>query len=90
MVEWCLVFENTEGDVEEFAHDGAADGQGAKFSFLEQGNPGPERFTPSPGDSGRQIKGFAQERVANFGEVGFAVGGDPGPELRGSQSGVSS
>jgi hypothetical protein len=82
--------ENTEGDVEELAHDGAADGQVAKSSLLQQSDPGPEGFTPAPSDSGRQIKGFAQKRVANFGEMGFAVGGDTGHELRGGESGVSS
>jgi len=48
------VFENTEGDVEELAHDGASDGQVRKSPLLQQSDPGLKRFAPAPSDSGRQ------------------------------------
>ena len=38
-VEGFLVFKNAEGDVEEFAHDGAADSEGMEFSAFQNCDP---------------------------------------------------
>jgi hypothetical protein len=67
------VFKNAEGNVKEFAHDRGADSQGMEFSAFEQGNPRRKGLTPTPSDGGRQVKGFAQEGVADFGEASFAL-----------------
>src|ERR1700745_295808 len=67
------MFKNAEGDVEEFAHNGAADSQIMELSAFKDCNPGLKGLTPTPSDSGRQVKGFAQKGIANFGKVSFAI-----------------
>ena len=68
-----MVFKNAEGDVEEFAHDGAADSEMMELSAFQNGDPRLEGLTPTPSDSGRQVKGFAQKGIADFGKVSFAI-----------------
>ena len=66
------MFKNAEGDVKELAHDGAADSEVMELSAFKDC----KRFkglTPTPSDGGRQVKGFAQEGIADFGKVSFAV-----------------
>jgi len=84
------VFKNTEGDVKELAHDGAADSEIMELSAFKDCNPGLKRLTPTPSDGGRQIKGFAQEGIADFGKVSFAIKKATRTELCRSQPGVSS
>ena len=57
-VEGLLMSKNAEGDVKEFAHDGAADGKIMEFSALELSDPRLQSFAPAPGDGRWQIKGF--------------------------------
>ncbi len=68
-----MVFKNAEGDVKELAHDGAADSEVMELSAFKDYNPRFKGLTPTPSDGGRQVKGFAQEGVADFGKVSFAV-----------------
>jgi hypothetical protein len=70
-----LVFENAEGDVKEFTHNSTTDGQIGKLSTLKDGDPRLEWLTPTPSDSGRHIKGLAEEGVADFAKASFAVNG---------------
>jgi hypothetical protein len=42
------VFKNAEGDVEELAHDGAADSQVMEFAAFEDCNPRLKGFAPTP------------------------------------------
>jgi len=58
-----LVFKNAESDVEELAHDGAANGQVMEFAPLKESDPGLESCAPAPGDCGGHIEGFAQEGI---------------------------
>ena len=67
------MFQNAEGDVEEFAHEGATNGEVMEFAILQTGNPRLEGLRPTPSDGGRQVEGFAQEGVADFGEASFAI-----------------
>ncbi len=83
------MFQNAEGDVEEFAHDGAADSENMELSAFKDCNPGLQGLTPTPSDGGRQVKGFAQEGVANFGKVSFAIKRAARTGLGRSQSGIS-
>ena len=61
--------------MEQFAHEGAADGQGSEVPGLEQVGPLGEGFAPTTSDGGGHVKGLAQEAVADFTEAGFAVEG---------------
>ena len=69
------MFEDAKGDVKELAHDGASDSELSEFALLEQSDPGLEGSAPFLGHRGRQIKGFAQEGIANFRKTGFTVSG---------------
>ncbi len=80
-----LVRENTEGDVQEFSHDGTADSQGVELARLETCGPLLDGFAPAASNGGRQIECFAQESVADFAQGGFAVERDTGTEFRRSQ-----
>jgi hypothetical protein len=75
------VFKNAEGDVKEFAHDGAADSEMMEFAAFQYPHPGLKGRRPTPSDGGWQVKGFAQEGVADFGKVSFAVKRVTGTEL---------
>ena len=83
------MFEHTEGDVEELAHDGAADSEVMELAAFQNGDPRLEGLTPTPSDGGRQVKGFAQEGVTDFGKVSFAIKIAARTELCRSQSGIS-
>ena len=48
-----LISKNAEGDVKEFAHDGAADGEIVEFSVLEFGDPRLQNFAVTPGEGRR-------------------------------------
>src|SRR5882762_10330727 len=74
-VEGLMVFKNAEDNVEEFAHDGAADSEMMEFSALEHCDPKLKGFAPPPSDSGRHVKSFTQEGVANFRNASFAIKG---------------
>jgi hypothetical protein len=67
------MFKNAEGEVEEFAHDGAADSEIMECVAFEDGDPGLKGLTPTPSHGGRQVKSFAQEGIADFGKVSFTV-----------------
>jgi hypothetical protein len=47
-----LVFKNTEGDVKELAHDGAADREIMEFAALEACDPRLKGFAPTPSSGG--------------------------------------
>ena len=65
--------ENAEGNVEEFAHNGGANSEVMEFTTFQDCDPRLEGFAPTPSDRRWQIKGFAQEGVADFGKVSFAI-----------------
>jgi hypothetical protein len=44
---------NAEGDVKEFAHNGAADGKIMEFTAFEQSDPRAQGFAPAPSNGGR-------------------------------------
>ena len=67
------MFKNAEGDVEEFAHDGAADSEVVELAVLQNGDPRLQGFAPTPSDGGRHVKSLTQEGVADFRNSGFAI-----------------
>jgi hypothetical protein len=68
-IEGLLVFENTEDDVKEFAHDGATDSKRLEMPFLERVSPLGNGLGPTASGSGGHVKGFAQEAVTDFTET---------------------
>jgi hypothetical protein len=48
-----LISKNAEGDVKEFAHDGAADSEIMEFSVLEFGDPRLQNFAVKLGEGRR-------------------------------------
>jgi hypothetical protein len=85
-----LVFKNAESEVEQFAPNSATDSQIRELSALQSSNPRLKRLTPTPRDSGRQIKSCTQQSVADFAKVSFAVKKTARTELGRSQPGISS
>ena len=83
-----MVFKNAEDNVEEFAHDGAADSEVMEFAALEVCDPRPKGFAPTPSDGSRHVKSFTQEGVADFEDAGFAIKGVTGTAFGRSQSGI--
>ena len=68
-MEGVLMFEHTEGDMDEFAHDGADD---AHFGFAGGAKPGSEVaqwHVISDGYQSRHVEGLAQVAVALFAQA---------------------
>jgi hypothetical protein len=84
-----LVFEDSEGDVKELAHNGTTNGQRVKLSGFQGQGPVSEWFAPTPSNSRWQEEGFAQKRITDLAEAGFAIEGATGKILPRSQSNIS-
>jgi hypothetical protein len=50
-VKGFLMFQNAEDDVEEFAHEGATNGEVMEFAILQTGNPRLEGLRPTPSNA---------------------------------------
>ena len=72
-----MMAKNFESNVEEFAHDGAANGEVMEVTAFENDDPKLEGSAPAPSDRDGQIEGFAQEGIADFAKMSLAIEGVP-------------
>jgi hypothetical protein len=57
---------HSESNVEEFAHDGAPNGEVMELTAFENDDPRLEGAAPAPSVRGGQIEGFGQEGIADL------------------------
>ncbi len=67
------MFEYTEGDVDEFAHDGADDAHFGFASGAESGSEVAQWNVIFDGYQGRHVEGLAQVAIALFAEASVAT-----------------